>query len=148
MATESAWPRTVPTGWASAGPGPPLPAPGLSPPSTHGTTTTTRPSATSPTTPGPSAPQGPGSQRAGAAPVATSTEPLWTVPASGQTSALPATNRQYRGQLEFTAADGPLRVVNHLDVEDYLRGMGEVLDPDWPSVSLQAQAVASRTYAL
>jgi SpoIID/LytB domain protein len=39
-------------------------------------------------------------------------------------------------------------VVDHLDVEDYLRGMGEVLDPNWPGASLQAQAVASRTYAL
>ena len=34
------------------------------------------------------------------------------------------------------------------DVEQYLRGMGEVRDPSWPAASLQAQAIAARTYAL
>jgi len=80
--------------------------------------------------------------------VVDSNVPLWTVPANGGTSAIPATGRRYRGVLEFTAGNGPLRVVNQLDVEDYLRGMGEILDPNWPAASLQAQAVASRTYAL
>jgi stage II sporulation protein D len=46
------------------------------------------------------------------------------------------------------AAGGGIRLVNQIDVEDYLRGMGEVRDSRWPAASLQAQAVAARTYAL
>jgi SpoIID/LytB domain protein len=38
--------------------------------------------------------------------------------------------------------------VNELDVEQYLRGMGEVRDPAWPAASLRSQAIAARTYAL
>ena len=41
-----------------------------------------------------------------------------------------------------------LRLLNEIGVEDYLRGMGEVLDPSWPQASLRAQAIAARTYAL
>jgi len=40
------------------------------------------------------------------------------------------------------------RLVNQVDVEDYLRGMGEVRDPSWPASGLQTQAIAARTYAL
>ena len=43
---------------------------------------------------------------------------------------------------------GGLRLMNELDVESYLRGMGEVRDPSWPPASLRAQAIAARTYAL
>jgi stage II sporulation protein D len=52
--------------------------------------------------------------------------------------------------MEVTASGpaGNLRLVNRVDVEDYLRGMGEVRDPSWPAASLQTQAVAARTYAL
>jgi stage II sporulation protein D len=50
--------------------------------------------------------------------------------------------------LAAVADGGTLRVVNHVDVEQYLRGMGEVLDPNWPATALRAQAVAARTYAL
>jgi len=45
-------------------------------------------------------------------------------------------------------ATGPLHFVNHIDVEQYLRGMGEVRDPSWPQASLKTQAIAARTYAL
>ena len=54
----------------------------------------------------------------------------------------------YRGRIEASAADGGLRLVNHVDVERYLQGMGEVRDANWPEASLQAQAIAARTYAL
>ncbi len=57
-------------------------------------------------------------------------------------------SKKYRGMLEFTAASSGMRVVNELDVEQYLRGMGEVLDPRWPSASLQSQTIVARTYAL
>jgi stage II sporulation protein D len=59
-----------------------------------------------------------------------------------------ARQRRYRGTVEATAGSGTLRLVNDLDVEDYLKGMGEVRDPSWPPAALRAQAIAARTYAL
>src|SRR5205085_5761039 len=74
----------------------------------------------------------------------------WAVPAPGGTTLLPTRNRRYRGEMEVSAsgAGGNLRFVNRVDVEEYLRGMGEVRDPSWPAASLQTQAIAARTYAL
>ncbi|MGH9156066.1 MAG: SpoIID/LytB domain-containing protein, partial [Acidimicrobiales bacterium] len=77
-----------------------------------------------------------------------STRPLWAVPAGGTTVEVPARGQRYRGAIEATGAGSPLRLVNHVDVEQYLRGMGEVRDPAWPQASLRAQAVAARTYAM
>lgn len=73
---------------------------------------------------------------------------VWAAPAGGGLVGLPALGARYRGVVEAAAGDGGLRVVNELDVEQYLRGMGEVRDPSWPLASLQAQTVAARTYAL
>ncbi len=56
--------------------------------------------------------------------------------------------KQYRGTLEFIGKSQGMKVVNELDVEQYLRGMAEVTDPRWPAAALQAQAVVARTYAL
>ena len=56
--------------------------------------------------------------------------------------------RRYRGTLELRLDSGAVRVVNEIDIEDYLRGMGEILTPSWPAATLQAQAIAARTYAL
>ncbi len=56
--------------------------------------------------------------------------------------------RRYRGVIELRVAAGGLRATNVVDVEDYLRGMGEILTGFWPAAALQAQAVAARTYAL
>ena len=56
-------------------------------------------------------------------------------------------SKRYRGTLELTATSSGIRIVNQLDVEDYLRGMGEIRSPDWPAATLQAQAIAARTYA-
>jgi stage II sporulation protein D len=50
--------------------------------------------------------------------------------------------------IEAVGGGGILRLVNAVDVEQYLRGMGEVRNPGWPAASLRAQAVAARTYAL
>lgn len=61
---------------------------------------------------------------------------------------MPIRARRYRGAIEATASAGPLRLVNQLDVETYLRGMGEVRNPSWPAASLRSQAIAARTYAL
>jgi stage II sporulation protein D len=59
-----------------------------------------------------------------------------------------ARNRTYLGVVEATAATGPFRLVDQVDVEQYLKGMGEVLDPSWPQAALRAQAIVARTYAL
>ncbi len=79
---------------------------------------------------------------------AISGSPLWAVPRGGATVGVPARSATYRGAVQASAAGGGLRLVNVVDVEDYLRGMGEVLDSSWPQASLGAQAVAARTYAL
>ncbi|HEX2192229.1 MAG TPA: SpoIID/LytB domain-containing protein, partial [Acidimicrobiales bacterium] len=78
----------------------------------------------------------------------TSTRPLWAVPRGSASVAVPAQGRRYRGVVRAEAAGGGLHLVNELDVEQYLRGMGEVLEPGWPADSLRAQAIAARTYAL
>lgn len=110
------------------------------------TTTTTAPPAKAPTAAGapPGAPGGPPTAATGA----TSGRSLWAIPRGSSTVALPGEGRRYRGTMEATAGGGGLRLVNQVDVEQYLRGMGEVLDPGWPAASLQAQAIAARTYAL
>jgi len=61
---------------------------------------------------------------------------------------VPGRGRSYRGLVEAIASDARLRLVNQVDVETYLKGMGEVRDPTWPTASLQSQAIAARTYAL
>lgn len=74
--------------------------------------------------------------------------PLTVSPRSAGTTTVEATARAYRGVVRVLR-DGPgLRLVNAVEVEDYLLGLGEVRDPSWPRASLQAQAVASRSYAL
>jgi len=112
------------------------------------TTTTTQPPRLGPTsTTTTTTPAGTGTQ---ATARASSARPLWLVPdRSGVTSVI-ATGRRYRGVVEAVGAGGggELDLVNQLEVESYLRGMGEVQDPSWPLASLQAQAVIERTYAL
>lgn len=58
-----------------------------------------------------------------------------------------STGRAYGGTLRVVADGAALRVVDALDIEEYLRGLGEVRDPSWPLQSLQAQVVAARSYA-
>jgi stage II sporulation protein D len=70
------------------------------------------------------------------------------VPAANGTIGVPDRGARYRGDVEAAAGGDGLRLVDELDVEQYLRGMGEVRDPSWPLASLEAQAVAARTYAL
>lgn len=123
------------------------------------TTDPTLPGVTAPSTTAPAPPPtGPGagpttappSTAPPAAPAATasSPRPILTIPASGGTVVVDARGRRYRGFLEANAGQGPLRLVNQVDVEQYLRGMGEVRNPRWPLASLKSQAIAARTYAL
>lgn len=75
--------------------------------------------------------------------------PLWSVPRTGETTVLVSRGRRYRGTIEVSASEsGGLKLINHVDIEAYLRGMGEVLDPSWAPAALRAQAIAARTYAL
>jgi hypothetical protein len=108
-------------------------------PSTTGVEAPEAPTTTTTTTPPPPPPGGP---------VATSSRPLLAVPPSGATVQVDARSRRYRGVVEVEAGQGTLRLVNQLDVEEFLGGMGEVRDPRWPPAALRAQAVAARTYAL
>jgi SpoIID/LytB domain protein len=79
--------------------------------------------------------------------VPTSSTPIWAAGAAGAPTAVPERGRRYRGWVEATADGGPLRLVNQLDVETYLKGMAEVPD-DWPAEAIEAQTDAARTYAL
>jgi stage II sporulation protein D len=107
------------------------------------TTTTTAPGETTSTTTPPQAPP-----PTTASPGVTSPEPVWAGPVSaGGTIGVPARSFVYRGELEVTAATGPLRVINDIDVEQYLWGLGEV-GASFPPAALEAQIIAARTYAL
>jgi SpoIID/LytB domain protein len=101
------------------------------------TTTSPTPETTTDTTTPPPAPA-----------AATTTRTPLAVPSAGGTVRVDARNRSYRGFVHVTGVSGGLRLVNQLDVEQYLRGMGEVRDPTWPAAALRAQAVVARTYAL
>src|SRR5439155_5675460 len=118
--------------------------PPLVPPELGVTTTTAAPTTTTTTAPPTSSPPPPPSS----APGSTSSRPLYAVPADSGTVAVDARGRRYRGFIQADASQGPLRLVNQLDVQPYLEGMGEVRDPHWPSAGLRAQAVVARTYAL
>lgn len=55
----------------------------------------------------------------------------------------------YRGTLGVTFSEGVLRLVHQVDLEDYLLGVvGAELPASSPPAALEAQAIASRSYAL
>ncbi|MCE5198218.1 SpoIID/LytB domain-containing protein [bacterium] len=57
--------------------------------------------------------------------------------------------RKYRGSVEVSAKNGALRVVNVVDVDDYLLGVLPSEMPDsYPEEAIKAQAISARTYAL
>ncbi|HEV2759211.1 MAG TPA: SpoIID/LytB domain-containing protein [Acidimicrobiales bacterium] len=72
---------------------------------------------------------------------------LWVVPKGDSTVSLPAIGRSYRGTIAAGAAGAGLSLTNEVDVEQYLRGMGE-MPASWPAAALQAQAIAARTFAI
>lgn len=78
---------------------------------------------------------------------AVSSRSLWAVPRGDATVALPGSGRSYRGRIQAAAGGAGLQVVNEVDVEQYLRGLGEV-PASWPAAALQAQAIAARTFAI
>jgi SpoIID/LytB domain protein len=136
-----------------AGPAQQVQLPTSSTSSTSTTTTTLLPRITPPSTTSTTAPPPGGTTTTTAAPrpparPVTSPEPVWAGPVSaGATVGVAARSLRYRGELEVSAAAGPLRVVDEIDVEQYLWGLGEV-SASWSPAALQAQVVAARTYAL
>lgn len=117
-------------------------------PGTEPTTTTTAPSSTTQPPPPeqgtpPPQPSPPPPSSSGA----TSSAPLWAVANDGGVTTVKDRDRRYRGLLEATADGGPLRIINQLDVDTYLKGMAEV-PGTWPIEAIAAQAVVARTYAL
>jgi stage II sporulation protein D len=55
----------------------------------------------------------------------------------------------YRGALVLLPAGGRVDAVNHVGLEDYVRGVVSSESPaSWPAEALRAQAVAARTYAV
>jgi stage II sporulation protein D len=58
-------------------------------------------------------------------------------------------NGRYRGSLELVPSGGSLEVLNVVDIDDYVRGVvAAESEASWPLAELEAQAVASRTYAI
>lgn len=72
---------------------------------------------------------------------------LSAVPKGDSVVALPGEGRSYRGTIQAAAGGGGLHLTDAVDVEQYLRGMGEV-PASWPAAALQAQAIAARTIAM
>ena len=58
-------------------------------------------------------------------------------------------NRKYRGYFMILNSSAGLTLVNVVNMEDYLRGVLKMeVNPDWPTESLKAQSIISRTYAM
>ena len=74
------------------------------------------------------------------------TAPLTFLPGRGGPLTL---GRAYRGQIQVDVVDGKLRAVNIVPLEQYLYGVVPSEMPStWSAQALEAQAVASRSYAL
>jgi SpoIID/LytB domain protein len=72
---------------------------------------------------------------------------LLAVPKGDSTVSVPAAGRSYRGNMHASADGGGMQLTNEVDVEQYLRGLGE-MPASWPAAALQAQAIAARTFAI
>ncbi|MEX2293023.1 MAG: SpoIID/LytB domain-containing protein [Acidimicrobiales bacterium] len=119
------------------------------PPTTPRSTTTTTPLEPEQPGGGNPDPDGAGDGEGGAAPgasTASSSKPVWALPAEAGLIGIDERGRSYRGIVEATGG-ADLRLVNELGIEDYLRGMAEV-PGTWPPAAVEAQTIAARTYAL
>ncbi len=57
--------------------------------------------------------------------------------------------RRYAGELRVSMKNNKLQVINHIEIDKYLRSVvGSEMPKEFPLAALQAQAVASRTYAM
>ncbi len=58
------------------------------------------------------------------------------------------THVRYRGSMRITASNGKLKLLNHVGMEDYLRGVVPRESPSsWHIEALKAQAIVARSYA-
>jgi len=58
-------------------------------------------------------------------------------------------SRPYRGSLTLKNVTGKLIVINHLYLDDYIRGTIKMeINPHWPEEAVKAQIVTARTYAV
>ena len=58
-------------------------------------------------------------------------------------------NRRYSGELRISLNNKKLNIINYLKLEKYLKSVvGSEMPKEFPLAALQAQAIASRTYAL
>ena len=135
---ESPTPAPLPTALPSS-----TPSPSVAPPSPTPSPSTSRspspsPSASGSATPTPSATRSPYAFD--------SAEPVTITPTGGGVTQVRDTGRAYRGQVQALSRQG-FRLVNLVDLETYLQGLGEV-PKSWQPAALQVQAVAARTYAL
>ena len=68
---------------------------------------------------------------------------------AGAVNGAPATNRTYRGELEFRSGSEGITLVNIIPMEDYLYGVVPAEMPaSWPLEALKVQAIAARSYAI
>jgi SpoIID/LytB domain protein len=124
------------------------------PPSAEPTTSVAQPAASLPDTPDvtipqtddtDSSPSSPDSEKPKRSPGVTAGTIRVT---AGKGGVVVLGTKRYRGSIDFIASSTGMKIVNELDVEQYLRGMAEVTDPKWPAAAHQAQAVVARTYAM
>ncbi len=72
--------------------------------------------------------------------------PIRVVPTSASVFSVDGGAGRFRGILEMRS-DTNVYIINELDFEYYLRGIGE-MPSSWPANALRTQAVAARTYAV
>lgn len=134
--TPTPLPTALPSGTPSPSVAPPSPTP--SPSTSRSPSPSPSPAATGSATPTPSATR--------SSYAFDSAEPVTITPAGGGVTQVRDTGRSYRGQVQALSRQG-FRLVNLVDLETYLQGLGEV-PKSWQPAALQVQAVAARTYAL
>lgn len=55
----------------------------------------------------------------------------------------------YRGYISYRVVNNKLAIINHVEMEDYLKGViPKELSPSYPKDALKAQAICSRSFAL
>lgn len=55
----------------------------------------------------------------------------------------------YRGYISYRVVNNKLAIINHVEMEDYLKGViPKELSPSYPEDALKAQAICSRSFAL
>ncbi len=73
--------------------------------------------------------------------------PMEFSPADGTTLFIGGS--EYRGSARFLYTDNGLTVINHVNLEDYLKGVvASEMPASWPAEALKAQAVCARNYAM